>query len=116
MVITGTWLCVLMISSQLQSADSPVAPGDKPKNEGSIGAGEGPAWHPSGGLYFTGQNHIGRRDPSGSVHVFRESAGGANGLLFDRQLRLVVCESSNRRITRTEANGDVTVLADVYEG
>jgi gluconolactonase len=106
------WFCM----AQVVLMGLQLAPGSKPKNEGSIGAGEGPAWHPSGGLYFTGQNHIGRRDPSGSVHVFRESAGGANGLLFDRQLRLVVCESRNRRITRTEANGDVTVLADVYEG
>ena len=111
-----TWLCVLTLGLQAQSADSPIAPGAKPKNEGSIGAGEGPAWHPTLGLYFTGQNHIGRRDPSGHVQVFRESAGGANGLLFDQQKRLVVCESRNRRITRTETNGDITVLAESYEG
>jgi gluconolactonase len=106
----------LALSPPLQSADSPLAPGAKPKNEGSIAAGEGPAWHPSGSLYFTGQDRITRRDSGGAVHAFREPAGGANGLLFDRELRLLVCESRNRRITRTEPNGEITVLAESYEG
>src|SRR5260370_34282677 len=101
----------------LQAADSPLAPGAKPKNEGAIGAGEGPAWHSgTGSLYFTGANRITRRDSAGRVTVFRESAGGANGLLFDQQQRLVVCESRNRRITRTEPGGEITVLTDRYEG
>jgi gluconolactonase len=99
----------------LQAADSPIPPGSKPKNEGAVGAGEGPAWN-SGSLYFTGGNRITRRDPSGTVQIFREPSGGANGLLFDAQKRLVVCESRNRRITRTEPGGEITVLADGYEG
>jgi gluconolactonase len=37
-------------------------------------------------------------------------------LLFDHQGRLVVCEAGNRRITRTESNGAITILADGYEG
>jgi gluconolactonase len=48
--------------------------------------------------------------------VFREAAGGANGLLFDPEGRLIVCESRNRRITRTEPDGSITVLADSYDG
>jgi len=109
---------VLFALSLLQAADSPLAPGAKPKNEGAIGAGEGPAWHSgTGSLYFTGANRITRRDSAGHVvTVFRESAGGANGLLFDQQQRLVVCESRNRRITRTEPGGEITVLTDRYEG
>jgi len=41
-------ILLLMLSAQVlvQAADSPIAPGSKPKNEGKIGAGEGPAWHP----------------------------------------------------------------------
>jgi len=49
------------------------------------------------------------------VQVFRESAG-ANCLLFDPQRRLVVCESRNRRITRTEPDGAITVLAESFDG
>jgi len=112
--VTGALVLALAL---LQAADSPLAPGVKPKNEGAIGAGEGPAWHSgTASLYFTGANRITQRDSSGRVTVFRESAGGANGLLFDLQQRLVVCESRNRRITRTEPGGEITVLTDRYEG
>src|SRR5690348_4198303 len=99
----------------LVAADSPFAAA-QPTNEGNVGAGEGPAWHPQKGLFFTGDNRIMLRGLDGKVRVFREPSGGANGLLFDREGRLVACESRNRRITRTEANGDITVLADRYEG
>ena len=99
----------------LLAADSPVPKGAQPKNEGSIGAGEGPAWDRKGNLYFTGRNGIVRRDSTGAVQVFREE-GGASGLLFDREGRLVACEGRNRRVTRTEADGSITVLADQYEG
>src|SRR2546423_741662 len=87
-----------------------------PVDHGNISAGEGPAWHPDGYLLFTGDGRIRKRDAQGHVSVFREDAGGANGLLFDRQLRLVVCESARRRVTRTELDGTITVLADNYHG
>ena len=96
--------------------EAPLAPGAKPKNEEIAGAGEGPAWNRDGNLYFTGGNRITRRDPQGKAHVFREPSGGANGLLFDHQNRLVVCEAGNRRVTRTESDGSITVLADSYQG
>jgi N-acyl-D-aspartate/D-glutamate deacylase/sugar lactone lactonase YvrE len=92
-------------------------PGEKAKPLAATHAGEGPAWHaPSRSLYFTGGDRITRFDADGKEHVFREPTGGANGLLFDAQGRLVVCESSNRRVTRTEADGQITVLADSYRG
>ena len=115
-MMVGILLLMLSAPILVLAADSPIAPGSKPKNEGKIGAGEGPAWHPEGGLYFTGGNRITRRDRSGNVQVFREPAGGANGLLFDSKKRLVVCESRNRRITRTEPGGAITVLAESFEG
>ena len=40
----------------------------------------------------------------------------SNGLLFDRQGRLVMCEPVRRRVSRLEANGQVTVLTDHYKG
>lgn len=107
---------LLLIPGTLLPADSPIARGDKPVNLGKVGAGEGPAWSPSGGLYFTGGNRITRRGADGKIAVFREPSGGANGLLFDPEGRLVVCESRERRITRTERDGSITVLADRYDG
>jgi gluconolactonase len=86
-----------------------------PVREGAVEAGEGPAWDGKESLYFTGGGRISRRDPSGTVHVFREGAGGANGLLFDFEGRLVACEGRNRRVVRFERDGSLTVLADNYE-
>ncbi|KAA2213819.1 SMP-30/gluconolactonase/LRE family protein [Teichococcus oryzae] len=53
---------------------------------------------------------------SGAVTVFRESANYANGNTRDRQGRLVTCEHLTRRVTRTEYDGRITVLADNFEG
>ncbi len=93
-----------------------VAPGARPVNEGKIGAGEGPAWSPAGELFFTGAGGIWRRDAVGKTSVFRAPPNGANGLLFDPQGRLIACEPGNRRVTRTERDGSVTILADRYRG
>jgi gluconolactonase len=94
---------------------SPLVTGEKPVRQSSVGAGEGPAWDGKGTLYFTGGGRISRRDAFGKVEVFRES-GGANGLLFDREGRLVICEAGGRRLVRLEKDGSVTVMADRFDG
>ena len=112
-------LLILAAAAQHPGAveNSPLPPGAKPKQLTTTHASEGPAWHAdSKSLYFTGGDRITRLDADGKSHVFREPSGGANGLLFDQQGRLIVCESANRRVTRTEADGQITVLADSYEG
>jgi len=53
---------------------------------------------------------------TGEVSVFRGSSGNANGNTRDREGRLVTCEQGSGRVTRTEYDGTVTVLADSYEG
>jgi gluconolactonase len=53
---------------------------------------------------------------TGAVGVFRRPSGYANGHTVDRQGRLVSCEHGTRRVTRTEHDGTVTVLADRYQG
>jgi len=79
------------------------------------GAGEGPAWHPELGLLTSGEGNINRRDRNGNTSVYRENAG-SNGLMFDRQGRLVICEPVRRRVTRIEADGSTTVLAETFGG
>ncbi len=75
---------------------------------------EGPIWHPEEGLLFSDipADIIYRADGS----VFREPSGKSNGLTLDNEGRLIACEHWNRRVTRTEADGSITVLADEYEG
>jgi sugar lactone lactonase YvrE len=79
------------------------------------GAGEGPAWHPKLGLLTSGDGSIHRHDRNGETTVHEEGAG-TNGLLYDRQGRLVRCESRARRVTRVEPDGAITVLTDGYAG
>jgi gluconolactonase len=55
-------------------------------------------------------------ETTGVVGVLREDSGYANGNTIDREGRLVTCEQGNRRVTRTEHDGTVTVLADGYDG
>lgn len=52
----------------------------------------------------------------GKVSSFRKPANYSNGNTRDRQGRLVTCEHGERRVTRTEKDGKITVLADSYQG
>jgi gluconolactonase len=106
-------LAIGLLLASCTSTRSPIVPGAKPKDHGAIGATEGPAWK-DGSLYFTDGKHINRMGPDGKTTVFRHNA--SNGLLFDREGRLVACESGLRRVTRTEKDGRITVLADRFGG
>jgi gluconolactonase len=55
-------------------------------------------------------------EQSEAVSVFRQPADYTNGNTVDRQGRLVSCEHGGRRVTRTEHDGSLTVLADNYQG
>jgi gluconolactonase len=55
-------------------------------------------------------------EATGAVSVFRAPSDFANGNTLDPQGRLVTCEHGTRRVTRTEADGSITVLADRFDG
>jgi gluconolactonase len=97
---------------------------------------EGPLWVPStattasGYLLFSdpNANTIYRWSPEGQVSVFRTKSGysgfnvgeyhqpGSNGLTLDSKGRLTINQHGNRRVIRVEPRGNITVLADRYEG
>jgi gluconolactonase len=91
---------------------------------------EGPVWHPDGYLLFSDPdaNTIYRWSPDGSVSVFRTKSGytgfdigryrqpGSNGLTLNGEGLLTINEHGNRRVTRLERTGKITVLADRYDG
>lgn len=91
------------------------AEGAKPELLQEKGAGEGPAWHPKLGLLTSGGGDINRRALDGKTSVFRRKAG-SNGLAFDAEGRLVICEAEGRTVSRIELDGTRTLLADRYEG
>ena len=78
---------------------------------------EGPLWHPDGFYYFVDvrSSMLYRIVPGQRHEVVRKTTGG-NGTTFDMQGRLINCEGDGRRLTRTEADGTVTVLIDRHEG
>jgi gluconolactonase len=81
---------------------------------------EGPVWFGDGRYLLVSDipnNRILRWDETtGAVSEFRNPSNNANGHVRDRQGRLVSCEHLTRRITRTEYDGRVTVLADRHDG
>jgi gluconolactonase len=81
---------------------------------------EGPVWFGDGRYLLVSDipnNRILRwDDASGQVSDFRLPSHNANGLARDMQGRLLACEHQTRRVTRTEYNGSITVLADTFDG
>ena len=92
---------------------------------------EGPMWVRDGGyLLFSDPNANTqyKYTKDGELTVFRHPSGysgadiaeygqpGSNGLTLDQQGRLTINEHGNRRVTRLEKDGSLTVLADRYEG
>ena len=80
---------------------------------------EGPVWiGDMNCLLFSDipNQRIMRWVPGGSATVFREPSNFANGHNRDRQGRLISCEHGARRVTRTETDGSITVLADAFRG
>lgn len=81
---------------------------------------EGPAWF-GGGRYLVFSDIPNNRmmrydDTDGSVSVFRSPAQNSNGNTADRHGRLLSCEHLTRRVTRTEHDGSITVIADAHDG
>lgn len=81
---------------------------------------EGPVWFGDGRYLLWSDipnNQILKwEEETGAVSVFRKPSNNANGNTRDRQGRLITCEHDTRRVTRTEYDGSITVIADSYDG
>ncbi len=79
---------------------------------------EGPVWHHEGYLLFSDipANKIYKWLPDGKLEIYRSPSGNSNGLTLDQQGRLIACEHGNRRVSRTEIDGQIISLAEKYEG
>ena len=75
---------------------------------------EGPLWHPDGFLLFSDipANTIYQWQPKQNTKVFRQPSGNANGNTFDQAGLLITGEHGNRRVSRTEKDGQIVTLAD----
>ena len=78
-------------------------------------------WHPDGYWLFVDLRReppvIHRMSPAGGTpEIMREPSGGTNGITFDLQGRLLMCEGDNRSISRMEPDGTINLVADRWDG
>ena len=114
----------------LEIAGSVAVEGPLERVAGGFEFTEGPVWTRDGALLFSSPNTnaIYRWSPEGVVTIFHAKSGytgvdigryhqpGSNGLTFDPDGLLTICQHGNRRVIRVNPHGDITVLADSYEG
>ena len=84
-----------------------------------LGFTEGPIWHPrEKHLTFSDipRNRMFRWSEADGLSVFREPSNMANGNTYDHDGRILTCEHATSRVTRTEHDGSVVVLASHYDG
>ena len=80
---------------------------------------EGPLWHAADKyLLFSDMpgDHLRKWTAQGGVTTFRKPCAQSNGLTWDRQGRLIVCEHATSRVTRTEPDGRSTIIASHHAG
>ena len=85
---------------------------------GGFGFLEGPVTDRAGDLYFTDidNNQIWRHTAGGEFEIAIEPSNNANGLALDLDGSLLICEQGAQRITRREADGGLSVVADSHDG
>jgi len=119
-VLDLTALVVIAATAALGAGrKSIVAPGASvEKLSGGFTFTEGPAADESGNIFFSDipNNRIHKWSLDGKLSTFRENSGGANGLFFDSEGNLLACEGGGRRLVSITTAGEVTVLADRYQG
>ena len=80
---------------------------------------EGPVWIKRNQYYLFSDipaNTIYSWSPEQGVRKWRKPSNNANGNTTDNEGRLITCEHTSRRVTRTEENGKITILTQTYQG
>lgn len=102
--------------AQTTSKIAPVGPIEKLKS--GFDFVEGPAWDPRGFLYFSNipKSEIHRVDADNHVTLFTDQSNKSNGLMVAADGRLLACQMGGRVVWFDVQTGDVTVIADQFEG
>lgn len=108
------FVAALCLTGTLAANAEGFAAGPPEEAAGGFMFTEGPLWLPDGRLIFSDIPADAIHDGEGAV--FRKPSGQSNGLTLDRQGRLIAAEHQTRRVTRTEEDGAITVLAERFEG
>jgi len=114
-LIMFTLFCTAKENSSIPGV-GPVSP--VKKVQGNFEFTEGPAWDTEGNLYFSdvSANKIYKMNKNGETSVFFEPSGHANGLMFERKNKLLVCQMDGQLIAINTETKKTTILSDKYEG
>ena len=109
---------ILAASTSIALANSKLTAGKPVKLAEGFGAIEGPAWDGKGALYFSGlgDGKIYRWSESDGAKVFQQLEGGCNGLRFDADGNLFVCQPRARRVLRITPAGKQEVVVEHHNG
>lgn len=104
--------------SMAESVEDGLTVGTIKKLHGGFLFTEGPAVDADGSVFFTDipNNRIHKWTLDGKLETVREDSGGTNGLMCDAQGNLLMCEMMARRVTLLDAEGNLSVLAERYQG
>ena len=105
--------------ARIIAADAEIARHTADDYGGDNGPAEGPLWWSDGGYLLFSDIHNNRRIkfvPGQGASVDHEPTNRSNGLTRDQQGRLIACEHDSRRVTRTEPDGSITVVAASFQG
>ncbi len=108
-----------LVAAQETSSSALIAPGASvTKLADGFVFTEGPAADAKGDVFFSDVrgNKTYKWTIGEGLSTVREDSGNGNGLYFDSAGNLFVCESGNRRITRISPDGQLTIVADRYDG
>ncbi len=88
------------------------------KVQGGLRFTEGPAADAEGNVLFSDipNNRIHKWSLGGRLTTFQENSAGSNGLYFDKKGNLLACQGGGRQLVSIDPKGNITVLADKYEG
>jgi gluconolactonase len=115
-----TLMALTLSATVVRAADVVPADAKVEKLASGMTFTEGPVWTDADGGYLVFSdipaNQLKRWDAKSGLTTFREDSHNTNGNARDREGRLISCEHSARRVTRTEKDGTVTVLADRFDG
>ena len=124
-LLSANFLCLLLLVSTVTNAQEKqdtsaiIAPGASLHQVAAdYKFTEGPAVDAQGNVFFTDQpnNRIMKWSTDGTVSVFMDSAGRANGLFFDRQGNLIACADAQNQLWQISPDKKVTVLVNDFQG
>ncbi len=113
LIITLTIFCTAKEKSSIPGI-GPVS--EVKKVQGNFQFTEGPAWDMQGNLYFSdvSANKIYKMNKDGEISVLLEPSGHANGLMFEKKDKLIVCQMDGQLIRVNTETKKITVLTGKY--